>query len=324
MFVRSQEGPWEDSGLDEGSSELGEDSGDGEGAAVYRALLCAGWVGSRRFPTSPLPVLTLTSLWGGKDATEVTEAQRMFVTPSVLNLQDNMKPGVFCMLSHFSCVRLFATLWTVASPGSSVHGIFQAGTLVGVASSFSRYSSQPRDQTCVSCIFCIGRQVLYHWATREAHLSLYGTLQMILGSCVARMFSSFLRRGQIFTTSLQAEYLILNLHSEPGEDSWIRGTVQPFLMELAYLLTALVWWRNATQETVFYCINWILQEEANKECWGVLWFFFVVFQVIVNYIISFDHGLDGKVISEMKIWSLKFLRAIPSLTIWTEGFMSRY
>ena len=32
----------------------------------------------------------------------------------MLSCQDNMKPGVFCMLSHFSCVRLFATLWTVA------------------------------------------------------------------------------------------------------------------------------------------------------------------------------------------------------------------
>ena len=35
-----------------------------------------------------------------------------------------------CVLSCFSCVRLFATLWTVAPPpGSSVHGILQARTL---------------------------------------------------------------------------------------------------------------------------------------------------------------------------------------------------
>ena len=31
-----------------------------------------------------------------------------------------------CMLSHFSCVRLFVTLWAVAVPASSVHGILQA------------------------------------------------------------------------------------------------------------------------------------------------------------------------------------------------------
>ena len=37
-------------------------------------------------------------------------------------------------------------------PGSSVHGISQAGILKWVAISFSRGSSQPRDQTQVSCI----------------------------------------------------------------------------------------------------------------------------------------------------------------------------
>ena len=49
--------------------------------------------------------------------------------------------------------------------GSSVYGISQARILKWVAISFSRESSQPRDQTHV---FCIGRQILYHWATRES------------------------------------------------------------------------------------------------------------------------------------------------------------
>ena len=35
---------------------------------------------------------------------------------------------------------------------SSIHGVFQARELEWVAISFSRGSSQPRDQTCVSCI----------------------------------------------------------------------------------------------------------------------------------------------------------------------------
>ena len=47
-------------------------------------------------------------------------------------------------------------------PDSSVHGIFQARILEWVAISFSRGFSQPGDQTCVSCVSCIGRQVLYH------------------------------------------------------------------------------------------------------------------------------------------------------------------
>ena len=40
-------------------------------------------------------------------------------------------------------------------PGSSVHEILEARILKWVAISFSRGSSQPRDQTCVSCISCI-------------------------------------------------------------------------------------------------------------------------------------------------------------------------
>ena len=37
-------------------------------------------------------------------------------------------------------------------PGSSVHGIFHAIVLEWIAISFSRGSSQPRDQTQVSCV----------------------------------------------------------------------------------------------------------------------------------------------------------------------------
>ena len=50
-------------------------------------------------------------------------------------------------------------------PGSSVHGISQARVLEWVAISFSRGSFWSRDWTQVSCS---GRQILYHWATREA------------------------------------------------------------------------------------------------------------------------------------------------------------
>ena len=54
-----------------------------------------------------------------------------------------------CMLSHFSCVPLFATLWTVAHQ-TPIHGILQARILEWVAVSSSRESSQPRNWICVS------------------------------------------------------------------------------------------------------------------------------------------------------------------------------
>ena len=47
----------------------------------------------------------------------------------------------------------------------SVHGISQAKILEWVAISFSRGSFRPRDWTCVSCVSCIGRWILYCWAT---------------------------------------------------------------------------------------------------------------------------------------------------------------
>ena len=59
-------------------------------------------------------------------------------------------------------------------PDSPVHGMSQARILEWDAISFSRASSQPRDRTCISCIFCIGRRILNHWATWEAsHVSMF-------------------------------------------------------------------------------------------------------------------------------------------------------
>ena len=59
------------------------------------------------------------------------------------------------------------------TPGSSVHGISQTRILEWVAISSSRGTSQPNDCTCVSCI---GRWILYHWATWEALFSIYHSL----------------------------------------------------------------------------------------------------------------------------------------------------
>ena len=64
-------------------------------------------------------------------------------------------------------------------PGSSVHGISQAGILEWVASSPSRGSSQLRDWSRISCT---GKQMLYHWATREA---LRGPGTQLTGALVA-------------------------------------------------------------------------------------------------------------------------------------------
>ena len=80
--------------------------------------------------------------------------------------------------SVFSVTQLCPALCNpmdCSSPGSSVHGIFQARILEQVAISSSRGSSWPRDWTWVSCISFIGKHIPYHCATWEAqHLVLSG------------------------------------------------------------------------------------------------------------------------------------------------------
>ena len=69
------------------------------------------------------------------------------------------------LLLSTQCYPTFWDLMDCSPPGSSLHRISQARILEWVAISSSRGSSRPRDWTCISCI---GRQILYHWATREA------------------------------------------------------------------------------------------------------------------------------------------------------------
>ena len=70
-------------------------------------------------------------------------------------------------------VQLLSRVWLCnrtdcSPPGSSIHGVSQTRILKGVAISFSRGSSWPRIQTYISCI---GRWILYHWASKKSCLN---------------------------------------------------------------------------------------------------------------------------------------------------------
>jgi len=67
-----------------------------------------------------------------------------------------------------SCVQFFGTPMHCNPTGSSVHVIFQERILEWIAISFSRGSSQPRDQTCISWVSCIGTWILYHCTIWES------------------------------------------------------------------------------------------------------------------------------------------------------------
>ena len=105
---------------------------------------------------------------------------------------DEWTEGVSVTVQLLSRVWLCAIPRYLSLPGSSVHGIFQARILEQVAIPFSRGSSCPRDWTCISCI---GRWILYHGATWEAHR----------GFCCETYFGSYL-----YWTPLIFSFLLSN------------------------------------------------------------------------------------------------------------------
>ena len=73
-----------------------------------------------------------------------------------------------CLCVHVQSYPALCNHMDSSPPGSPVHRIFQARILEWVAISSSRGTSRPRDQTWVSCVSCIVKWILYHWAIWEA------------------------------------------------------------------------------------------------------------------------------------------------------------
>jgi len=89
--------------------------------------------------------------------------------------------GLHVIIVHV-CSQLCLTLcdpMDCSPPGSSVHGILQARILEWVTISYSRGSSQPRDQTDISCGSCTGRWVVYHLS--HVLLTKYKFLSTLIG-----------------------------------------------------------------------------------------------------------------------------------------------
>ena len=91
--------------------------------------------------------------------------------------QNALTRDIICII-HIMCHAILSCVWLsdpvdCSPPGSSVHGIFQARILEGVAISFLRGSSWYRDQTHVSHISYTVRWDVYHWAAGEAPYILY-------------------------------------------------------------------------------------------------------------------------------------------------------
>ena len=83
------------------------------------------------------------------------------------------------MLFCSSIVQSCPTLWDLknCSLPASVHKILLARILEWVAISYSRGFSWPRDWTHISCVFCVGKWILYHLATWKAQCRLLKQLK---------------------------------------------------------------------------------------------------------------------------------------------------
>ena len=128
----------------------------------------SGWpmttcqVGRQRLPLFLLiylPVSSFLGLSAGR-STALTGSLSKKYFPGCLP-QYQLRPSLLspgaCILSRFSYCPTLCYPLGGKLPGCSVHGIFQARKLEWVAMLSCRGSSQPRDQTCISYIFCIGR-----------------------------------------------------------------------------------------------------------------------------------------------------------------------
>ena len=116
------------------------------------------WMG-----VAPLHMQTFTYLAAGPEQEDSPSLNHLFVA----------YPALCGFVSDLEWVKSLSRVWLCnpmdcSLPGSSIHGIFQARVLEWVAISFSRGSSQPRDQTQVSHI--IGKRLTI-WATREVFVS---------------------------------------------------------------------------------------------------------------------------------------------------------
>ena len=108
--------------------------------------------------------------------------------------------GVCVCVCVCVCAQLCPTLCDLLDcrlSGSSVHGIFQVKILECVTTSSSRRSSQPRDWTHVSCISCVGRQILYHWATWEVPSFIYHSNRHLTTLVTWPFFFFFLKENWI-------------------------------------------------------------------------------------------------------------------------------
>ena len=130
-------------------------------------------------PVCPSSWTLLTSTTAQSVSTTAQAAQKSWISDILCRCRCSISEYV---LSRFNHVWLFVTLWTVACQAPLSMRILQAKILEWVAMPSSRRSSQPRDQTQVSYVSCIGRFFTTR-ATWEALFLSKSTFKNVTTTC---------------------------------------------------------------------------------------------------------------------------------------------
>ena len=115
-----------------------------------------------------------------------------------------------CMLSHFSCVQLFANPWILSDQVPLSMGILQARILESVAIPFPPLENLP-DLSLLHYM-----QIIYHWATWEANLNAVS---------LTRSFTNipFCHSKSIIPMVLQYSYQLSLLSWKRKIREWFKG-----------------------------------------------------------------------------------------------------
>ena len=128
-------------------------------------------------------------------------------------------------------------------PGSSVHEILQARILERVAMPSSREPSWTRDWTLVSCVSCIGRQVLYHYCHVGSPCSLQSTFIHLIS------FVLFNHLGCFWTMLLGKPLESLGLQGDQTSQSWRKSILNIHWKDWCWsCYTLATWYEEQTHQ----------------------------------------------------------------------------
>ena len=154
-------------------------------------------------------------------------------------------------------------------PGSCVHGISQARIMEWVAISYSRASSQFRDQTH---IFCTGRWILYHWATRKAPVESSTGAHNYLS--VLGYTSGFLQLAWIFSSTVKMQTFCWTGHEQQTGSKLGKECVKAVCCHPAYLTymqsiscEMLDWMKHKLESTLLEEISITSDKQVTPHLW---------------------------------------------------------